>query len=58
MVKSFNGFYKSFGNEEISSETHIEKLTIMNPRVGRDFISDFTTNLILDFYCNTRRHLH
>lgn len=49
MVKSFNGFYKSFGNEEISSETHIEKLTIMNPRVGRDFISDFTTNLIFDF---------
>ncbi|WP_026706633.1 hypothetical protein [Flavobacterium soli] len=49
IIKSFNGFYNSFGNEKISAETHIEKLTIMNDRIGRDFISDFTTNLILDF---------
>lgn len=49
IIKSFNGFYNSFGNEEISSETHIEKLTILNPGIGRDFISDFTTNLIFDF---------
>lgn len=49
IIKSFNGFYNSFGNEEISAETHIEKLTIMNDRIGRDFISDFTTNLIFDY---------
>ncbi len=49
MIKSFNGFYNSFGNEEISAETHIEKLTLLNPGVGRDFISDFTTNLILEY---------
>lgn len=49
LIKSFNGFYNSFGNEEISAETHIEKLTIMNERIGKDFISDFTTNLILDY---------
>jgi len=49
IITSFNGFYNSFGNEDISSETHIEKLTIMNPRIGKDFISDFTTNLIFDY---------
>lgn len=49
IIKSFNGFYNSFGNEQISAETHIEKLTIMNDRIGRDFISDFTTNLIFDY---------
>ena len=49
IIKSFNGFYNSFGNEKISAETHIEKLTIMNDRIGKDFISDFTTNLIFDY---------
>lgn len=49
IIKSFNGFYNSFGDEDITSETHIEKLTILNPGIGRDFISDFTTNLILDY---------
>jgi hypothetical protein len=49
VITSFNGFYNSFGEEEISSETHIEKLTILNPGIGRDFISDFTTNLIYDY---------
>ncbi len=49
VIKSFNGFYNSFGDENITSETHIEKLTILNPGIGRDFISDFTTNLILDY---------
>ncbi|RRA96513.1 hypothetical protein [Paenimyroides viscosum] len=49
MINSFNGFYKSFGNEKITQTSHIEKLTLMNPGVGRDFISDFTTNIIYDF---------
>lgn len=49
IVRSFNGFYNSFGEEEITAETHIEKLTILNPGIGSDFISDFTTNLILDY---------
>lgn len=49
IIKSFNGFYNSFGDEDITSETHIEKLTILNPGIGRDFISDFTTNLIYDY---------
>lgn len=48
-IKSFNGFYKNFGKENISSSSHIEKLTLLNSGVGKDFISDFTTNLILEF---------
>lgn len=48
-IKAFNGFYTSFGEEEITDETHIEKLTLLNSGVGKDFISDFTTNLIFEY---------
>ncbi|MRX64548.1 hypothetical protein [Maribacter luteus] len=48
-IKAFNGFYNKFGEEEISAETHIEKLTLLNSGIGKDFISDFTTNLILEY---------
>lgn len=48
-IKAFNGFYRNFGEENISSSTHIEKLTLLNSGVGKDFISDFTTNLILEY---------
>lgn len=48
-IRAFNGFYNSFGEEEITDETHIEKLTLLNPGVGKDFISDFTTNLIYEY---------
>jgi hypothetical protein len=48
-IKSFNGFYSTFGDEKITDQTHIEKLTLLNSGIGKDFISDFTTNLILDF---------
>lgn len=49
IIKSFNGFYRTFGEEIITDETHIEKLTLLNPGVGKDFISDFTTNLIFEY---------
>jgi hypothetical protein len=52
IVEAFNGFYNSFGNEEITEESHIEKLTILNSGVGKDFISDFTTNLIFEYLLN------
>jgi len=48
-ITAFNGFYKSFGEEIITVETHIEKLTLLNKGVGKDFISDFTTNLIQEY---------
>jgi len=48
-IKAFNGFYSSFGNETISSSSHIEKLTLVGSGIGKDFISDFTTNLMLEY---------
>jgi hypothetical protein len=39
-----------FGQETIS-HSHLEKLTLINDGVGRDNISDFTTNLIKEFLC-------
>jgi hypothetical protein len=48
-ISAFNGFYSTFGDEDITDETHIEKLTLLNSGIGKDFISDFTTNLILDY---------
>lgn len=39
-----------FGQETVS-HSHLEKLTLINDGVGRDNISDFTTNLIKEFLC-------
>lgn len=44
-----SNFYKLFpnyGDEGISSGTHLEKLCLVKEGVGKDNISDFTTNLI------------
>lgn len=44
-----NNFFKLFpnyGKEGISTGTHLEKLCLVKDGVGRDSISDFTTNLI------------
>jgi len=48
-ISAFNGFYSTFGEEVITEESHIEKLTLLNSGVGKDFISDFTTNLIFEY---------
>lgn len=52
VVESFNGFYRDFGNEELTDSTHIEKLTLVGSGVGKDFISDFTANLMLEYLLN------
>ncbi|MGW0699232.1 hypothetical protein ACWD0A_07840 [Streptomyces sp. NPDC002867] len=36
----------NFGDETVTKGTHLEKLTLVTGKVGRDCISDFTTNLI------------
>ncbi|HEV8413041.1 MAG TPA: hypothetical protein VGQ49_05575 [Bryobacteraceae bacterium] len=41
--------FKSFGDEKITSGSHLEKLCLIREGVGRDNISDFTNNLILEF---------
>jgi len=46
--ESLAAIFKSFGQEQITKGSHLEKLLI-KPGVGRDTISDFTTNLIKGF---------
>ena len=38
--------FMDFGNEEITKSPHLEKLCLIKDGVGKDCISDFTTNLI------------
>lgn len=41
--------FRNFGEEVITRSSHLEKLCLIRSGVGRDMISDFTTNLIKDF---------
>lgn len=41
--------FNDFGNETISTGSHLEKLCLINEGVGKDYISDFTVNLIKSF---------
>ncbi|MHB8871907.1 MAG: hypothetical protein ACYC5G_05635, partial [Candidatus Doudnabacteria bacterium] len=43
---SLHTFFKNFGAERITKGSHLEKLCLIKEGVGRDTISDFTTNLI------------
>ncbi|MFN3688893.1 hypothetical protein [Salinarimonas sp.] len=43
--------FSDFGRERISKGSHIEKVCLINEGVGRDNISDFTLNLIIDYIC-------
>lgn len=36
--------FKDFGKEKITQSSHLEKLCLISPLVGKDKISDFTTN--------------
>lgn len=49
LIGAFNGFYRNFGDETVTDKSHIEKLTLVGSGIGRDFISDFTTNLMLEY---------
>ena len=48
---NLNRVFRSFGKEKITRGTHLEKLCLLRDGVGRDNISDFTTNLIKHFLC-------
>ena len=41
--------FKDLGKETLTASNHLEKVGLFNQGVGRDNISDFTTNLILDY---------
>lgn len=43
--------FPEFGSEIVTKGSHLEKLCLVREGVGRDNISDFTTNLIKQFLC-------
>lgn len=49
MNESLGTILSNFGTEKITASSHLEKLALIKPGVGRDNISDFTTNLIKEF---------
>lgn len=49
--QSLSSIFTNFGNEQITRGSHLEKLCLVRDGVGRDNISDFTTNLIKGFLC-------
>lgn len=48
---NLQSLFADFGKETITSGSHIEKVCLVRSGVGRDMISDFTTNLLKDFIC-------
>lgn len=48
---NLNVIFPNFGEEAITESSHLEKVCLVSDGVGRDNISDFTTNLIKDFLC-------
>ena len=47
--RNLNKFFTDFGQEQVTEGSHLEKLTLIESGVGRDNVSDFTTNLIKRF---------
>ncbi|MCC6630171.1 MAG: hypothetical protein IT340_22555 [Chloroflexi bacterium] len=46
---NLHAIFHSFGDEQVTHGSHLEKLCLVSKGVGRDNISDFTTNLIKEF---------
>lgn len=62
LSENLNALFKDFGQEQITKGSHLEKLCLIRDGVGRDMISDFTTNLIKRYLCQftetfTKLHL-
>jgi hypothetical protein len=54
--------FADFGDEQVTQTTHLEKLCLVRSGVGKDNISDFTTNLIKSYLCEytqafARKHI-
>jgi hypothetical protein len=47
--RNFSSVFSGFGEETLTRSSHLEKLCLIRDGVGRDTISDFTTNLIKRF---------
>lgn len=48
---NLNVIFSNFGDERITESSHLEKVCLVSDGVGRDNISDFTTNLIKNYLC-------
>jgi hypothetical protein len=46
LVRNFQKVFRNFGQETLTRGSHLEKLGLLSGGVGRDHLSDFTTNLI------------
>jgi hypothetical protein len=44
--RNLNNIFHNFGRENLTRGSHLEKLCLIKDGVGRDNISDFTTNLV------------
>jgi hypothetical protein len=49
LARNLSTVFKTFGTETLTSSSHMEKLGLLSGGVGRDHLSDFTTNLINGF---------
>lgn len=47
--RNFTSVFRDFGEEHVTRSSHLEKLCLIRDGVGRDTISDFTTNLIKQY---------
>jgi len=43
--ESLGTILNNFGSEAITASSHLEKVSLLRPKVGRDSMSDLTTNL-------------
>ncbi len=48
---NFSQIFSNYGEEQITKSAHLEKLCLIKDGVGKDNISDFTTNLIKNYLC-------
>jgi hypothetical protein len=46
LARNFKLVFRNFGEETVTRSSHLEKLGLLSGGVGRDHLSDFTTNLI------------
>jgi hypothetical protein len=61
--ESLGSILSNFGTETITTSSHLEKVSLLRPNVGRDCISDFTTCLIKEYLLDytqrfARKHLN
>lgn len=49
--ENLHKLFPDFGTESVTKGSHLEKLCLIREGVGRDHISDFTTNLLKGYLC-------